>query len=327
MTGTVNMPDISVVLVTPDSYDTIRRTVRHLRAQTVRERIEVVIAAPSLKDLRLDRTELEGFFGYRVVEVGELRRPVEAKVAAIRVASAPVVAFGEDHCFPKPEWAEALVAAHGRGWAGVGPACGNANPETMISWAGLFMGFGRWMEPLVAGPSEQVAWHNGSYKRDVLLAYGAGLSRILTVEGFLQADMRRNGHQLYVEPAAKVSHINISRMVPWIRQTYLGGRLFAGMRVQFERWSVANRLLHVAVGPLVPMVRFRRTLRDIQRCGQQRLLPGILGPLIAGLAAHALGEVVGYALGVGDAEQRYAQYEMQRERHVTRRDQTLVTGA
>lgn len=40
-------PDMSVVLVTPDRYETIRQTIKHLRAQTVRDRLEVIIVAPS----------------------------------------------------------------------------------------------------------------------------------------------------------------------------------------------------------------------------------------------------------------------------------------
>ena len=40
-------PQMSVVIVTPDSYETIRKTVEHLRAQTVKDRLEIVIVAPS----------------------------------------------------------------------------------------------------------------------------------------------------------------------------------------------------------------------------------------------------------------------------------------
>ena len=36
-------PEMSVVIVTPDGYETIRRTVEHLRAQTVKDRLELVI--------------------------------------------------------------------------------------------------------------------------------------------------------------------------------------------------------------------------------------------------------------------------------------------
>ena len=41
------LPEMSVVVVTPDRYETIRKTIRHLKAQTVREKLEIVFVAPS----------------------------------------------------------------------------------------------------------------------------------------------------------------------------------------------------------------------------------------------------------------------------------------
>ena len=44
-----------------------------------------------------------------------------------------VVAFGEEHCFPEPGWAQALIDAHREDYAAVGPAMHNANPDTIVS--------------------------------------------------------------------------------------------------------------------------------------------------------------------------------------------------
>ena len=54
-------PDMSVVIVTPDNYQVIRKTIRHLRAQTIKDRLEIVISAPSEKELDLIESDLEGF--------------------------------------------------------------------------------------------------------------------------------------------------------------------------------------------------------------------------------------------------------------------------
>jgi hypothetical protein len=314
-------PELSVLLVTPGRYDIIRKTIHHLRGQTIRDRIEVVIAAPSLNALQLERAALDGFFGHTVVEVGPIERLADAKVATIRKARAAVVAFTEDHCFPDRGWAEALVAAHRQGWAGVGPVIRNANPSTMVSWAGLFLHFGRWLEPARAGSVEQLPWHNGSFKRDLLLGYGDELPRFLAVEVFLHRDLLAKGHRLYLEPSATTSHVNISRWGPWMRHAFVGGRLFGATRASRERWSPARRLLHIMGAPLVPVVRLRRALRDMRRSGErQRLLPNAIGAVAAGLVGHALGEAAGYALGVADAEHRYSDFEVDRGRFVTAQD-------
>jgi glycosyl transferase family 2 len=314
-------PALSVIIVTPSRYAIIRKTIHHLRGQTIRDRIEVVIAAPSLEALRLERSELDGFFGYTVVEVGPIERLADAKAAAIRQARAPVVALAEDHCFPDGGWAEALVAAYQAGWAGVGPVVRNANPATMVSWAGLLLHFGRWMEPACAGSIEQLPWHNGSFKRDLLLGYGDALPRLLAVEVFLQRDLLAKGHRLYLEPSAKTYHVNVSRWWPWMRHEFVGGRLFGATRAFREGWSPARRLRQIVATPLVPVVRLRRALRDMRRSGERRrLLPNAIGAVAAGLVAHALGEALGYALGVGDAEHRYMTFEVDRARFVAARD-------
>lgn len=323
----LDAPDLSVILVTPDDYGTIRETVRHLGRQTVRRRIEVIIAAPSVEALRLESGDLDGFFGHRVVEVGAVTHVARAKAQAIRVASAPVVALGEDHCFPAPDWAEALLARYAGGWAGVGPVIRNANPGTATSWAGLLMHFGAWVEPAAAGEVPQIPWHNGSFKRDLLLAYGEELPRMLVIEGFLQRDLRARGHRLYLEPAAVAYHVNISRLGAWLAHAYVGGRLFGATRVIFERWSLGRRLVHTLGTPLVPLVRLRPLLDEMRRTGvARRLLPAILGPVSIGLLAHALGEVVGYVAGAGDAERRYANYEMRRWRFLTAVDRRAMAG-
>ncbi len=54
-------PEMSVVLVTPGSYETLGKTIQSLRAQTVRQRLEIVIVAPSADELGLDPSELKDF--------------------------------------------------------------------------------------------------------------------------------------------------------------------------------------------------------------------------------------------------------------------------
>jgi hypothetical protein len=43
----VSTPALSVVLATPGDHETIRRTIGFLRAQTVADRLELVIVVPS----------------------------------------------------------------------------------------------------------------------------------------------------------------------------------------------------------------------------------------------------------------------------------------
>ena len=319
-------PEMSVLIVTPDDYRTIRRTVRHLAAQTIRHRLELVVVAPSRDTLGLVEDEVEGFHGVRVVEVGEVTTVARMKAQGLRAASAPYVAFAEDHCYPEPEWAALLLAAHREGWAAVGPTMCNANPSGTVSWAGLYLNYGCCLAPSAAGEAGGLPWHNVSYRRELLLQYGEELPGLLAVEGLLLEDLRAKGHGLYFEAAARTSHVQISRLSSWVRHAFWGGRLFGSARARRKRWPAWRRLVYACGSPLIPFVRLRRTLPKFYRTGRRELVPRVLPAMFAGLIPHAFGEAAGYALGAGDAERQYSFYEMRRRAHVNEEDRRALAA-
>ena len=139
-----NEPTLTAIVVIPDTYDTVRRTINFLQAQTVVEQIEIIFVAPSLQQLQLDESELTCFHSWHVIEVGMVTSIAHAFVAGIRQARATIIALTEDHSFPDANWAELLVAAHQQSWAAVGPSMRNGNPNTMLSWADFYQAYGEW---------------------------------------------------------------------------------------------------------------------------------------------------------------------------------------
>ena len=312
-------PEMSVVMVTPDCYETIRKTMSYFRKQTVRDRLEVVIVAPSVEELGLDASELEDFLQFRVVAIGALKSVAQARAVGIRQASAPVVLLAEDHSYPDPGLAEALIKAHRQSWAVVGPIIGNANPDRIISWATHFIQHGRWAESTVGGVVDDLPGHCSAYKRSILVDYGPELEAMLEAESVLHWDLQAKGYQLYLEPAAKTYHVNMTRPFSCVLEQYHYGRLFGAARAR--RWSRPKRLLYIGGTPLIPLVRLRRVLRQIRGAGRERdLLPGVLPPLILGLVVSALGEMTGYAFGAGDAPEQMCVLEFHRYRHLAASD-------
>lgn len=319
-----NRPLMSVVLVTPDRFQTIRRTLAALRRQTVSGALEVVIVAPSRAQLGLDESELAVFARYTVVEVGLVKSVGSANAAGIRRATAPIVALAEDHCFPDPNWAESLITTHRGPWAAVGPAVRNANPRTIVSWADLFIGYGPWLLPTVAREVDFLPGHNSSYKREVLLCYGDTLESMMDMETLLHWDLRAKGHRLYLEPAAEVAHTNFSRWSSWIPVQFYNGRLFAGMRAR--PMSLWRRSAYVIGAPLIPVLRLIRiaaSRRSNWLLGRFLLC---LPALLIGLVLDGIGQMVGYAMGPGNARAAVARFEFHRSRHITASDrQELFT--
>ena len=319
-------PAMSVIVISPDSFSTVRKTIRRLRAQNVSHQLEIVLVVPSVQGANVDRAEFGGFCGMHVVEIGNMTSTARARAAGVRRATAPVVAFVEDHSFPAKGWAEALIHAHRQPWAAVGPMMANANPHSLVSWANLMIEYAEWMEPVPAGVAEHLPGHNGTYKRALLLEYGDRLEGMLAAESILQWDLRAKGHQLYLEPAAKTYHQNFSAPFSWVALRLDGGRLFAASRAR--TWSPLRRLLYAFTAPLIPLVRFRRIVGELRRPGRARhLIPRVLPLLFAGLVVDGVGEMIGYACGAGNAMRRLSDMEFHRERYLTKHDRLAEVEA
>lgn len=312
-------PEMSVVVVTPDDFETVRKTVRHLRAQNVCGALEIVVVTPAAERLGLDARALEGFHSHIIVEVGPVTSTARARAAGVRAATARVVALVEDHAFPAPGWAEALVARHCESWAAVGPVMSNANPKSVTSWANLLVEYAPWLEPSEGGEREHLPGHNGSYKREVLLQYGERLEAMLEAESVLHWDLRAQGRRLYLEPRARVFHQNFSEPLPSLTLRFNGGRLFASSRAR--AWPAWRRALFAAASPLIPFVRCARITREmLRRAPTRRMMPRLLPALVVGLVFDGAGEAAGYALGPGGAMAKLSDMEFHRERFLAARE-------
>jgi hypothetical protein len=323
--GRAGQPLLSVILITPGSFEAIRKSIDHVRAQNVRAEIEVVIVAPSEAELGLDPVALEGFWGWQIVEVGGIDNLGPAEAVGFRRARGPAVVYVEEHSYPAPGWGEALMQAHAGPWAAIGPAIRNANPDTMVSWTTFFLDFGEWVAPGQPGPTMVLPSHQTSYKRDAVLAFGARLDRLMENEWTLHQELLAEGHQLYFESAAQTNHLNVSRFADMLNVQFQNCREFGGNRAALGNWSWRRRALYVGGSPLIPVLRGRRALGQIRRAGLlRRLMPRILPSLIAGLVAAAAGETIGYLAGKGDASRKRITFELERMRHTTDQDRRNV---
>ncbi len=320
------IPAMSVIVISPDSYDTVRKTIRRLRAQGVADQLEIVLVIPSVRSAGIDRAELDGFCVVNVVEIGDMTSTARARATGVRQATAPLIAFVEDHAFPAKDWAEALIAAHQNPWAAVGPVMLNANPHSRVSWMNLLIEYAEWLEPARAGVVGHLPGHNGSYKRTLLLEYGDRLEAMLEAESILQWDLRGKGHQLYLEPAAKTYHQNFSTPFAWVALRLDGGRLFAASRA--KPWSLWRRLAYAMSAPLIPAIRLFRILGHMRHRGSIKgMKSGVVPLLFLGLVVDGTGEMIGYVFGAGNAMQRLSDMEFHRERYLTKQDRSATVEA
>lgn len=313
----MSLPNIqmSVVIATPDNYQSIRKTISCLRAQTVKKQLEIVIIAPSRKQLHLDESQLQEFGQFQVVEVGHISSAAFAKHTGLRHANATIVAFTENHVYPNAEWAQSLIAAYQQPWAAIGPAMVNANPKSAISWALFMNAYGRWMAPITSGVIDDLPGNNSSYKRAILLEFGEELQTLLETETILHTQLQRRGYQLYLEAAAQTQHLNPTKLLSCFQEMFYYGQMFAAGRRQ--NWSMPQTLLYTLGSPLIPFVRLRRALTNMQRVKQHHTLPQFtLIAIFFTLIASSLGEMIGYAFGTGKSKEKIRDFEYYREHHL-----------
>lgn len=310
-------PDLSIVFVTPDRYATIQRAVRSLHSQTIVNQLEIIIVAPSATVLELQTADMQPFLSYQVVEVGEQRSAGFTRVAGMRQSHAAIVAYLEDHAFPaSPTWAETLCKTHQQPWGAVAPKLENGNPESLISWTSYLLCFGSWAVPKPPSALQNLPWRNCSYKRSILMEYGDELAEMFISESVLHQELVKKGYQLYIDPDARLHHLNFTHLLPMLREQFFVGRVFGAARMQ--HWSLLRRLLYVAGAPLIPGIRLWRLWSGMQQILQQHsLMPQIIPSLVLGLLAGCAGEVMGYLSGFGNAlEEELTKIEVNSDRQL-----------
>jgi hypothetical protein len=228
-----------------------------------------------------------------------------------------VVVIGETHSFPRPGWAEALIAAHTKPWAVVVPAFANANPDGALSWAAFLRDYGLWGEGQPAREIDRVPPYNTAAKREILLEFGEGLEEAVGQSDVLAVGLRSRGYRSYFEPAATIDHANVSQPQAWLAQRLLAGRAFGAGRSL--GWSMFRRLLYVCGGPLIPAVILSRLVRPVRRIRRLQLLPaGTVPALVIGSIVTAIGEVLSYAAGAPpDTLLRCDEYELHKLRYTS----------
>ena len=305
------MSDALLSVVLPaDRYPTIRPVIDRLQQQTARDKIEIVLVMPSEETGCIEQADLAMFASVRIATVGSSSAMGARRAAGVSQAQADLVCLGETHSFPHPGWAEALIQASDRSRTVIVPAIGNANPDTAASWAAFLSDYGAWFEGQTAGEIGAAPTFNVVYQRSFLLGFGDRLETALSHSDEIAVSLRRLGHRIHFEPAARSDHLNVSTMTGYLGERFHGGRLIGASRG--ARWSWTRRLAYACGSPLIPLVLLWRTARGFRLAARHSPMPaGTIPVTILGTCTKAFGECLGYVGGRGSiAGPRMDDYEL-----------------
>ena len=207
----------------------VARVVDCLLAQEECDQIELVLAGPASIEDEIPPHARERLWGVKVVPA-DPRAMHEARAAGLLAATAAVAVVGETHCFPEPGWARAFIDAFADGtWDAVGPQIVNANPQTGLSWANLALDYGPFLRPR-RGETDALPGQNAGVRTALLEPYRADLGDRMRMPYLFFRMLRDKGARLFVEPAARSAHLNVTDRRAWLVERVGAARMFAADR-------------------------------------------------------------------------------------------------
>lgn len=308
-------PELSAIVVVGNTRERAQLSLESLYAQTIADRMELIVI--DLKTRDVPELLVSSRIPTRYVTLGSEATWGHARARAAQMATAPVIAFIEDHCTADPGWAEALVRAHQEPWAAVGYAFTNPHPESYLSRAILASEYGCWEHPTTSRAARVLPCGNVSYKRDALLSLNGELENLLTPDFVMHERFNSQGLPMYVESQAIVAHDSLVRLRDLFAASFMFCRILASRRVETQRWNGLKRVVYgmatPIIGPPIALWRLFFSRRDnVATWGTLVIyLPVIL---VKGVAA-ALGESVGYFAGAGKSETQFVKWELHVDRN------------
>ncbi len=308
--------ELSVVLVNKYGVDRLRRVFQALARQSIADRLEVVVVSAFETPEELQTP----FAGIRFVKFSPMESLGAARAAGVQGCTTPFVAFAEDHCFPRPDWAAALLKRLREGWTGVGAAISNHNPSTWVSRADWLLNYGCYSRPGCEGPTRNIPPHNSAYATEVLRTLGADLADLLEMDHHLHSLLVARGGRLFLEPFAQSAHTNISRLQDHWASQFHGSKVYGATRATQHRWPAHRRAIYAAAFPAIAALRL---LRACGLLNHWRALP-VVPLLTIGAIVAGSGEACGYLFGMGSSLARRVEEELNRPAGVTDSDRPLL---
>lgn len=234
--------------------------------------------------------------------------PPEASLPKVRTAildraKGRYIIVTEDHCVPSSNWLDSIAQAFCEappGTAAVGGCVEHGVHGTALDWATFFCEYSYFLAPVTEGASTVLPGMNVAYDRSIF----KNLDRSQLTSGFwettLHPTLLKAGKTLFSTSSIKLFHCKKFSFGLFARQRFIYSRHYAGLR--FGRGQRTRKMIAIAATPILPALLLYRIVKQIR--GKHRLrseLVAALPILTIFVIIWAWGEMVGYALGAGDA--------------------------
>ena len=225
-------------------------------------------------------------------EAGSREHHDELRARGLAVATGTIIGLLEDHARPDAHWCERVVKAHEEDIAAVGGAIENGINRP-LNWAVYFCDFGKYQNPVTAGPSWFASDANVAYKRSALESISDVWKEIFH-ETMVNSALLEKGEKLVLSPDIVVyQHRANLNLRDALKERFIWGRSYAGTRCSLI--SGTKRMIYALLSPVLPLILFYRMTVNVVKKGR------CIGPFLKAaplttllLLGWSCGELVGY---------------------------------
>lgn len=296
-------PVVSVVVPSYAPGAMLERCVAALLSQSFQRPYEVIVI-DSTGDGTADQLARR-FPICRVMALPERVPQATARNIGVGMARGAFVALTDHDCIVPADWLELLLARHASGdYAAVAGAVLNGTPRSAVGTAAYWIEFNEFTPARPSGLVTDAPHCNICLRREVLTSSAPFPVVPPCAEDLIfNHQLVEAGGRIYFDPGIVVMHVNRTRFTDYVRhQRVLGYGSAIARRLAPLRGQMF--VAHPSLAPLLPLVRFGRTVKRIAQRHPERLGPtlALMPLLVPGYVSWTAGFLQGRRAAISDAQ-------------------------
>ncbi len=303
-------PSLTLIISCSSVERQARSCIEHIRETQPVDDIELLLVNWEGYDYSV---HAQGFAAVRTVVFPRTGTLKNGLARALRLASAEIVVFLEDHTRIHGKWAERLPQIFKeKGVDAVGWTIVPYDRTSSASWSAYLVEYGLWGPGVREGYYPMIPGHNSSYRRSALMEFDAQLEYYLQSENLVQAEMARRGKRQYLTNEFTLAHAQFLSSFRYYWADFWYGWGYADTRQKTRSWGYGRRIFYAAIIPVKIFIRWAvllKTPRDPSFFPKGVVARHAFG-ITMGYLTGVLGEMGGYLFGTWKSQLKSTKYEI-----------------
>jgi len=290
---------VSIIIPSYNSETTIEKCLDSLQNQSYQDKYEIILV-----DSSQDRTPdivVKEYPRVKMIHLDQKTDPGAARNIGVKEAKGDLIVFIDSDCVAEQDWLERMAAAHESFYNVVGGSVSHhPDRDGLAARAGYISEFREFIPQRPKREVAHIAACNISYRKAIFEKYGFFSGKYYPQEDLVfNTHLVAAGEKILFDPEIRVHHHTRSRMRDFLQHQTMIGTITARVLkvVPLEgSWIVRRPTLALFLLPVLPLVKFFRTLRVFLKFQPETIVkhPLVLPVFVLGLILW----VVGFARGI-----------------------------